>query len=104
MYSHIISPAPSSPRDLQAVSINPEEVSLRWLPSSDTGGSPLSKYRVELRRVSAGETSFTNVAEVDHEGNSYILYTIENLIPENSYELVCIICMLILIEKCIIIF
>ncbi len=42
---------PSPPRNLGAVKIDKEEITVTWEPSEDDGGEPITGYTVERRNV-----------------------------------------------------
>ena len=42
---------PSPPRNLAAVEIDKEQVTVTWEPSEDDGGEPITAYTVERRDV-----------------------------------------------------
>jgi hypothetical protein len=74
---------PSKPRVVFAAELNAMSVKLQWMASEDDGGSPLSIYRVELKNVTGGETTFRIVGSVTHP---MLDYTIGELVPEIAYE------------------
>ena len=42
---------PSPPRNLAAVQIDKEQITVTWEPSEDDGGEPITAYTVERRNV-----------------------------------------------------
>ncbi|CDW52538.1 protein unc g; protein unc f; protein unc d; prot ein unc b; protein unc a [Trichuris trichiura] len=73
--------AASAPEDLKVVDWDRDRVDLAWKPPADDGGSPISRYVVEVREK--GNPNWTEAGRTDGNDTSF---SVKNLKEGTSYE------------------
>jgi len=73
---------PSTPTSLTAIPVSQSQLNLNWTASSNTGGTPLTGYKIERRDSCAGNFS-TLVANT---GNTSTTYSNTGLVNGTCYE------------------
>lgn len=75
------SSAPSTPQGLSATAVSPTQVNLSWSSPSNTGGYPITGYKIDYKKGSASYSTL-----VANTGNSTTSYNHAGLATGNTYS------------------